>query len=234
MKNQTKLLSDIKLAQIRTAQKSAVIKLHVQALNRRLAYNISPNHCLACHSPILSPLNASGSVFQQIREKHFCNRSCAAKYNMGLAASPRHLPKIRICPICGKNYTRPQSGSFNRYSTCLGVALTSLPTKTKSECRLQVIRAHARGIIRRLGKKSCQVCGYTHRVDCCHIKPIKKFLPTALVSEINAIGNLSALCPNHHIELDLGILKMVGATGFEPATSPPQTERSSQAELSTD
>ena len=142
------------------------------------------------------------------------------------AASPRHKPKIRLCPICGKEYTRPQSGSYNRCPICIGIALASLPKKPKSECSLQVIRAHARGIIRRLGKTSCQVCGYTHRVDCCHIKPIKLFPSTALVSEINAVENLAALCPNHHIELDLGILKMVGDGNFEIPASRSQTERS--------
>ena len=56
--------------------------------------------------------------------------------------------------------------------------------------------------------KCCEVCGYNKHIEICHIKDIASFSNTALVSEINEISNLVALCRNHHWELDHGHLKI--------------------------
>jgi hypothetical protein len=53
------------------------------------------------------------------------------------------------------------------------------------------------------GKKAaCKVCGYSKRIDVAHIKAIKEFSETALISEVNHIDNLVALCPTHHWKFD--------------------------------
>ena len=54
----------------------------------------------------------------------------------------------------------------------------------------------------------CAVCGYKTYVEVCHIKPIKEFEKTAKIKEINSKDNLVYLCPNHHKELDLGLIKL--------------------------
>jgi len=204
-----KPLSAAKQAQLRVATKNAVAANRNYAIERRKAYNASPNLCLACQAPILVSLDdMRGYVFQQVKVKRFCNQSCAARYNNFLSTSPRNKPKLRVCSMCHDEYTRPQGGTAVRCRKCMGIVLSLLPTKTKSECIVEDIRRHARTILRRLGHRTCQICAYKHRVDCCHIKPIKAFLPTALVSEINAVKNLAALCPNHHVELDLGLLTL--------------------------
>jgi hypothetical protein len=67
----------------------------------------------------------------------------------------------------------------------------------------------ARALYKRSGQPYvCKACGYSHHVQICHIREIKDFPDSALISEINAITNLAALCPNHHWELDHGILKL--------------------------
>lgn len=67
-----------------------------------------------------------------------------------------------------------------------------------------LIRQHARkvGLF-----ESCDVCGYDKHVEVCHVKPIASFLDDATLNEINAPENLRGLCPNHHWELDNGMLK---------------------------
>lgn len=73
----------------------------------------------------------------------------------------------------------------------------------------------ARTAIRKLAdaafKKSdkmqrCAICGYDKHIEIAHIKAVSEFNDEALISEINDIGNLVALCPNHHWEFDNGKL----------------------------
>ena len=71
----------------------------------------------------------------------------------------------------------------------------------------------------------CQMCGYAHHTELCHIKPINKFLGNTTLGEVNDPSNIVVLCPNHHWELDNGVLsieeipkrKMAEATGAAPS-----------------
>lgn len=56
--------------------------------------------------------------------------------------------------------------------------------------------------------KYCVYCGYDAHYEVCHIRSISDFPPEALVSDINALTNLVALCPNHHWEFDNGKLQL--------------------------
>ena len=56
--------------------------------------------------------------------------------------------------------------------------------------------------------KACLICGYTFVVEAAHVQAVKDFPVDALVKEVNARANLIPLCPNHHLELDRGKLKM--------------------------
>lgn len=51
-------------------------------------------------------------------------------------------------------------------------------------------------------EKKCKACGYSLHVEVCHIKPIKEFVDTSLIKEINDLKNLIYLCPNCHWEFD--------------------------------
>ncbi len=48
----------------------------------------------------------------------------------------------------------------------------------------------------------CEICGYDYHVEIAHIKPICEFSLDTMLSEINDLANLKALCPNCHWELD--------------------------------
>ena len=51
-------------------------------------------------------------------------------------------------------------------------------------------------------QKSCIVCGYKNHYEVAHIKAVSEFSKGSLLSEINNVDNLIALCPNHHWEYD--------------------------------
>lgn len=50
--------------------------------------------------------------------------------------------------------------------------------------------------------KKCAICGYDKHFEVVHIKSVSSFSDDTLISEINDIENLVALCPNHHWEYD--------------------------------
>lgn len=54
--------------------------------------------------------------------------------------------------------------------------------------------------------RKCIICGYDKHIEIAHIKSISSFSDDSLISEINDINNLVALCPNHHWEFDNGVL----------------------------
>ena len=65
------------------------------------------------------------------------------------------------------------------------------------------IQKHARKIYENSEKtKQCVVCGYDKHYEVAHIKAVSDFQDNSLISEINDIDNLIALCPNHHWEYD--------------------------------
>ena len=71
---------------------------------------------------------------------------------------------------------------------------------TTARCAIQ---KRARNIYEKSDKpKKCVICGYDKYYEVAHIKPVSGFDDDALISEINDIDNLIALCPNHHLEYD--------------------------------
>lgn len=65
------------------------------------------------------------------------------------------------------------------------------------------IRKDAERTFRQSNKKlECYLCGYNSHIEIAHIKAVSKFSDDTLISEINDVHNLIALCPNHHWEFD--------------------------------
>ncbi len=203
-----KVVSAPKLSQTLEAGKAGRLRIAELSTARRERYNESPNRCLECKTPILVLPSDDAGKFSEIKKKKFCNQSCGAKYHNRVFGYPHRKPKIRICSTCGMKYTSPLRKT-DRCTDCrLLPRVSVLGVRKKSECRIQEIRTHARLILFRTKGRECEICGYKVRVDCCHIKAVKEFSKDALLSEINDLKNLKALCPNHHVELDLGILKI--------------------------
>ena len=71
------------------------------------------------------------------------------------------------------------------------------------------IRRHAQKTFESSSKeKHCKICGYDKHYEVAHIKAVSEFSDNTLISEINDLDNLVALCPNHHWEYDNGLLNL--------------------------
>lgn len=149
---------------------------------------------------------------------HFCSRSCANSYNNSKV--PKRKCKVYRCKVCGirvsqrRLYCDDHSPNIVDWSKVTLESMQILRAYQKNSR----IRELARKKYIRLGKpQCCAICGYTKTFQVCHIKAISSFSQGSTIAEINHEKNLIALCPNHHWELDHGLLDP--AAGLEPASS---------------
>ena len=181
-------------------------ELRIRALSR---YYLTPNICLYCGSIIYV---AKHQKVNRVKKKKFCNNSCAASYNNRRRIKKKN-DKKGFCILCNRviRYKRnEQTGKYHTRkfcTTCLNNKRISSYTKeelrTRNKSYRQWITRNARTIYT-LSSKSliCAICGYSLHVDICHIVGVAKFADEVKISEINALDNLIALCPNHHREFD--------------------------------
>src|SRR5258708_5084712 len=74
----------------------------------------------------------------------------------------------------------------------------------------------------------CYVCAYSRHIEIAHKKPIKEFAGSSLISEINSLNNLVALCNRCHWEYDNGYFCLTGSgtpnrtafEGYGPSVTP--------------
>lgn len=152
--------------------------------------------------------------------KH-CGRSCTNK-NRTYVKVRKNAKRIRSYCECGSILSGYKS------KLCIGCYqeklkkdlvkkgnLTSIEDvlkkteKYRSMHRYQPIRNDAIRILKAFGlKEECKICGYSAHVEVCHIKGIADFTKDSLLSEVNGLSNLVYLCPNHHWELDNGVIKL--------------------------
>lgn len=150
---------------------------------------------------------------------NYCSKSCAAKVNgklypkrkktnEGVNSSGKRVSSRFKCN-CGNSV-------YNKGSTCRRCLREKRDNKTLGHFKetsrelhfaLIQVRNHARKHMKSfMGKQECAICGYSTYVEICHRKPIRDFPDTATLKEINSLDNLLFLCPNHHKELDLGMI----------------------------
>jgi len=155
----------------------------------------------------------------------FCSRSCSV--SVSNKTKPKRERTLNSCLDCGTPvYLRKYckicfKTNFRRdYEN---TALSELRTASGSRNSYQtIVRHHARRVASTAGYlRECTICGYSHQVDCAHIRPVADFPPEALLSEVNSISNLSGLCPNHHWELDHGVLSQDQLKTLSSPDEPP-------------
>lgn len=177
-------------------------------------YLANPNICRHCHKVILPGPQRKGFI-GRVRRKQFCNHSCAARSNnIGKIKNPVGPPrKVRVCPTCNglvagnAKYCsipcRPKQPIALATKGQLRARYRELLPKYSWQASRGRISRHAHSVFKRSGKEcSCFICWYSHVVHVCHVKSVSDFPPSATLAEINDIGNLVALCPNHHWEFD--------------------------------
>lgn len=156
-----------------------------------------PKECLFCKKSTKNP--------------KFCSTKCSSHYNNKLKPvlckscdiiiADRWVSR-KYCESC--RYTNnPNYRDWSKL-TCGDVR------KDKSTFRFHArIRSLARSVYKRSGKpQHCVNCNYRNHFEVCHIKPISQFDDNTIISTINSISNLVALCPNCHWDLDHGLLDL--------------------------
>lgn len=136
----------------------------------------------------------------------FCSRTCSGKIIKGNALKL----KERFCLGCHQPLHR--TGHSDRRTLCdacnpFKIDWSQVLYKDVAGKRLyqknSTIRRLARQVYERSNlPKCCQICGYDKHYEIHHKKSISLFSSDTPVSQINDIGNLQALCPNHHWEIE--------------------------------
>jgi hypothetical protein len=165
----------------------------------REAYCTNPNRCRRCGEAILPKPTER---LQEVRRRLFCSRSCSNAFHN--QQTPKRSRKDRLCQHCGK-ISKEGPEDRRLCQECWSAFRVQIDARSKGTVSRRTIYAHAASVMKKRAK-CCQRCGYTLFVDTCHLRAIKDFPETALLSEINALGNLVYLCPNCHHELDAGLL----------------------------
>ena len=148
--------------------------------------------------------------------RKFCNCKCAALFN-----SPKRAP-TRICHECKAEFKRTLTNKTRFCSRCVVECLDSdrrarnltlryYADKCKRENvsthqKWSPVRYYARRWNDHLPRK-CIICAYDKHVEFAHIKGIASFDLDTRLSVVNAESNIAILCPNHHWELDNGLLQ---------------------------
>ncbi|MDT7781344.1 MAG: hypothetical protein QOC99_3856 [Acidobacteriota bacterium] len=196
------------------------VRLRQKALSN---YYESPNLCKRCGAVIMVPENMKVT---QVRKKTYCNRSCSVGYNNHVFPKRKRTweerpLKTHNCLNCNGEINS-RDGRRKYCEACKAIvrhqAIEYLDGRTKGDLftksvNWQAARSSLRGhafkaFLRSKMPRRCVVCHYFIHVEIAHIRPVKHFPNDALVSDINDISNLVALCPNHHWEFDHGLLDL--------------------------
>jgi len=141
----------------------------------------------------------------------YCSRSCAAKKNN--RDSPKRKRKEHHCERCGcsirikRKYCKPCREITRKKYYTLKEAKVPYSSYAPSAAH-NIVRGRARTALFSSGRNVCENCGYKEHVECAHRKAIHTFDDDTLISEINHLDNLVALCPNCHWEYDNGKLSL--------------------------
>jgi hypothetical protein len=139
----------------------------------------------------------------------FRSRRCSAIANN--RAMPKRQRKRYFCEVCGSeaSHRRKYCDTHSvRTAATNQITVREIQRRAKFQANAR-IRQMARRVYRDCGLPlRCFICGYSTHVEICHKRSIAEFPDYALVSEVNAQDNLVCLCPNHHWELDHGLLSL--------------------------
>lgn len=132
----------------------------------------------------------------------YCSRSCAATINN--KKSPKRK-KTKTCKTCdSKIISLHTYCTFcNPFKNPKDITLEeAIYKKHHKSSAYALVRSRARKIAKDNNMNCCEVCGYSKHVEIAHIKSISSFDSNTLISVINDLSNLKALCPNCHWEFD--------------------------------
>jgi len=152
-------------------------------------------------------------------QHHFCSMLCYSKFKTGKSRVQKSRKQLKqyLCKTCGiliGNGFKDSKGrklcdncpknTGKNYVDWSKVSVKDFKVRFKTNHQYH---ARVRSLARNLYKQSklpklCTKCGYSLHYEVCHIKSVKDFDDSQMISDINSPDNLLALCPNCHWELD--------------------------------
>lgn len=186
-------------------------------------YPKQPHPCLFCGKDTLNPKFCSRSCSASRRigkksnpPKPRCCKQCGATFFMyGTHRSASYCPECKnlsSVELLTINRVRSRHGNKqflipNYKSITLEQAKNGPYLKGKHKSQITIyVRLFNRSWNKEKLSLPCAYCGYSKHVELAHIKPVSSFSPDSTLGEINSPSNVVQLCPNHHWELDHGLL----------------------------
>lgn len=161
-------------------------------------------------------MNKCDNCLNETDNPKFCSRSCSAIFTNKVY--PKRQFKCRKCLLPKQRNTRwsklcidcyPIKIKYvSKYKTLGELKQAFVGTENAWPRFSNAIREQSRRLLLDTGVSFCMNCKYDKFIEVCHIKPIASFNENSLISDVNALTNLIALCPNCHWEFDHGILKL--------------------------
>jgi hypothetical protein len=158
------------------------------------------------------------------RIRKFCSIKCCGKFKTKNKNTNKKntKPRQRNTCACGNRINGYLSKKCQKchIQEMKDIFLKKMKTITVEEClktsknykpcnTYQSIRNNAKAVMKWNNiEKKCNICGYNKHVEVCHIMAITTFSINTTLDIVNSNSNLIYLCPNHHWELDNGILKL--------------------------
>ena len=140
----------------------------------------------------------------------FCGHSCAAKIN-NKSPKRKRIKSNYFCAACGTavSYSRKYCKALEcqpNYVDWSDWTLSRFKSMRKYQRNSRIRQLSRKQYMRSSSPKRCAICDYDTHFEVCHIRGNSDLPDTALLSEINHVDNLVALCKNHHWEMDHGIV----------------------------
>lgn len=153
-------------------------------------------------------MNSCMKCGKETTNKKYCSRSCAVSVNN--INKPKRVLR-NCCKRCGVGIRSNVSyckGCWAVEGKAKDITLgEAIYDKAHRSSAYALVRTRARAAVKDR-VRSCANCGYDKHVEVCHIRAIRDFPLTSLLSEINEDSNLVLLCPNCHWEFDNGLLAL--------------------------
>ena len=146
-------------------------------------------------------MNNCKNCGKETKNRKFCSRSCSNSAN-------NRVPKRKLTKECRVCKRKIRSNVIHCKDCWLKIRNADFTLSEAVYNHLHkssayaLVRTRARTLAKKNNMNSCEECGYDKHVEIAHIKPISSFSDSSLISEINDLSNLRALCPNCHWEFD--------------------------------
>jgi predicted restriction endonuclease len=144
---------------------------------------------------------------------NYCSKTCSAIDTNKKYTKRKRTTKCKSCDTlilssrtyCDKCLKDRRDNFISDDEKTIGEVVYSQHHKSSA---FSLIRYRARAKCKKFGWCECCICGYSHHIEIAHIKAISEFSDDCKISEVNDLHNLLPMCPNHHWELDNGIISL--------------------------